>query len=131
MGDLGYVDSQGFLYIIDRKKDIFKCGGHHINPSEIESVIQLIDGVKFVSVVGVANPLTYNLITAVVERKKGFEMLTESQIIEAVARELPAYKQLNGGVYFVDEMPRTVTGKIIKRTTKEIAEKRFAEKSNC
>lgn len=121
MGDIGFVDERGFLHVIDRKKDIFNCKGHHINPSEIESVVQAIEGVKFVSVVGIPNPTTYNLIAAVVEKKNGFEALSELEIIKIAAQKLPVYKQLNGGVYFVDDIPMTVTSKIIKRLTKEIA----------
>jgi 4-coumarate--CoA ligase len=133
MGDLGFVDERGFVHVIDRLKDIFKYKGHHINPSEIENVIVLVEGVKSVAVVGIPNPLTFCLIAAVVEKKKGFELLTEDEIIDAVAKELPEYKQLNGGVYFVDEILKTVTGKVVHRLAKEIATERYKENhlTNC
>lgn len=124
-GDLGYVDENGFLYITDRKKDIFKYKGHHINPSEIENVIQQIKGVEFAVVVGIPNDETFNLISAVVKKKEGFEALKEQEIFDYVAESLPGYKHLHGGVYFVEGLPSAATGKILKREIKNIATKMF------
>lgn len=124
-GDIGFVDKHGYLYVIDRKKEIFKYKGHQINPSELENVIQKIDGVEFVAVVGIPNDATYNLIAAVITKKPGFESLSEQQIFDFVAENLPEYKHLHGGVYFVDELPMTISGKFLKREIKNIAVKRF------
>lgn len=114
--------------MIDRKKDIFKYAGHHINPSELENIIQDMDGVEFAAVVGIPNAATYNLTAAVVKKKAGYEKLTEDEIVQAVAKQLPIYKQLHGGVYFVDELPTTATSKFIKKQIKEIAIERFTSK---
>jgi 4-coumarate--CoA ligase len=127
-GDIGYVNEQGFVYVIDRKKDIFKYCGHHINPSEIENVILTLDEVEFVSVVGIPNVETYNLPAAVIKLKEG-SILKESDVIEFATGKLPEYKQLHGGVYFVNEMPATKNDKILKREAKEIASKLFKERS--
>lgn len=127
-GDVGYVNENGFMYVIDRKKDIFKCKGYHTNPSEIENVIQLIEGVEVVVVVGVPDPLTLFLPAAVIKKKNGFDELKEDDVVAFVAARLPEYKQLDAGVYFVDEFPTTVSGKIIKRDVAKIATKRYNDK---
>lgn len=128
-GDLGYIDEKGFVYVIDRKKDIYKYKGHQITPSEIEDVVSEIKGVELVAVVGISNAETYNLTSAVIQKQKGFDHLTEQEIIDHVASKMPEYKHINGGVYFVEAMPRTINGKIIKNDVKEIATKQFAKRS--
>jgi 4-coumarate--CoA ligase len=84
-------------------------------------VIQTLEEVEFVSVVGIPNAETYNLPAAVIKLKNGFESLQEKEVIEYVAEKLPEYKQLHGGVYFVDKIPMTKNDKILKREAKEIA----------
>lgn len=127
-GDVGYINEQGFVYVIDRKKEIFKYRGHQINPAEIENIINEIESVEFVSVVPIPNPETYNLAAAVIQKKEGFEKLTEREVIDFVAGRMPVYKQLHGGVYFVDKLPTTATHKILKREAKNIAIARHSEK---
>lgn len=92
-----------------------------INPSEIENVIQSMDGVESVVVVEIPNVETSFLACAVVIKKPGFKEMKEEEIVDYVAGRLPEYKQLHGGVLFVDEFPRTSSGKIIKRLIREIA----------
>jgi 4-coumarate--CoA ligase len=104
--------------VIDRINDMFQWKGFHINPSDIEDCIQSLDGVKLVSVVGFSDP-EINRTTAAVVKKVGFEKLTEKQIIEHVAKNLPLHKQLHGGVVFMDSLPMTVTGKILKRVIRD------------
>lgn len=89
--------------------------GIQINPSEIENVIESIPGVKLVAVVGILDPVVQNLATAVIVKQPGYESITETQIINFVAENLPEHKQIHGGVYFVDEMPTTLSGKVKKR----------------
>lgn len=121
-GDRGFVDDKGCVFIIDRIKDIFKYGGYHINPSEIENVIDSIEGVEMASVVGIPDSFAANLTAAVIVRRQGFEdQLTEEAVMNHVASSLPHYKQLHGGVYFVEKLPMTLSGKIQKRFVKEIA----------
>jgi acyl-coenzyme A synthetase/AMP-(fatty) acid ligase len=94
--------------------------GIQINPSEIESVIENIEGVKFVAVVGILDPVVQNLATAVVVKRPGFEGLTEKQIVDIVAANLPEHKQVHGGVYFADQLPTTLSGKVKKREVIEL-----------
>jgi 4-coumarate--CoA ligase len=97
-----------------------KYKGYHITPSEIENVIEKIDGVEIVSVVGIPDDLVNNLTTAVIKKRPGYENLTEKFIIGFVAEKMPNYKQLHGGVYFVDAFPTTASGKIQKRLVSQI-----------
>lgn len=127
-GDIGYVDAKGYVYVIDRKKEIFKYSGYQINPSEIEHLIQSIEGVEFVAVVGIPNPETYNLAAAVIKKKQGFDGLKEQDIVDHVAKSLPSYKHLHGGAFFVDSFPTTATQKILKRGTKDLAIKLYNER---
>ena len=128
-GDRGFVDDKGCVFIIDRIKDIFKYGGYHINPSEIENVIESMEGVEMSAVVGIPDSFAANLTAAVIVRRPGFErQLTEEAVLKYVASTLPHYKHLHGGVYFVDKLPMTLSGKIQKRFVKEIAISKFTLK---
>lgn len=105
-----------------------KYKGYQINPSEIENIIESIEGVKLVSVVGIPDPIATNLPAAVVVKRPEFQELTEQFIEDYVAEKLPVYKHLHGGVHFVDELPMTPSGKIQKRFVKVIAIKEYNEK---
>jgi 4-coumarate--CoA ligase len=94
--------------------------GIQINPSEIENVIEKIEGVKVVAVVGILDPVVQNLATAVVVKRQGFESLTEKQIVDYVAANLPEHKQIHGGVYFADQLSMTLSGKVKKREVIEL-----------
>lgn len=97
-----------------------KCKGFHVNPSEIENTIELIEGVQTVCVVGVFNSLGANLPAAAIIKRAGYDHLTEEAVKDFVAERLPEYKHLHGGVFFVDELPLTVSGKIKKRVVAEL-----------
>lgn len=120
-GDVGYFDEDNQLYIIDRKKEILKYKNFQYNPSEIEAVIEQIEGVKFVSVVGIPDPMVTDLPTAVVVLKSGYEdKLTQDDILKFAASNLPVNKHLHGGVHFVDKLPMTASGKIQKKKVLEM-----------
>lgn len=114
-GDIGKFDEDGILYVFDRKKEILKSNGYQVNPSEVENVIQELEGIEQVSVVGIENDFVGHLITAAVVRKQGYEALNEKEIIDYVASKLSDYKCLHGGVYFFDKLPMTPSNKIQKR----------------
>lgn len=71
--------------------------------------------------IGIPDVKVTNLPAALVVRLPGFETLTEHDITSVVAEKLPFYKQLYGGVYFVDELPRNYNGKILRRSVLEMA----------
>uniref|UniRef100_T1H1B7 AMP-binding enzyme C-terminal domain-containing protein n=1 Tax=Megaselia scalaris TaxID=36166 RepID=T1H1B7_MEGSC len=111
---------------IDRIKEIMKSKGYHISPSEIEELVLEIPEVADICVVGIPDVVTINLPAALVIRKNG-STLSQEAIQKYVADKMPHYKHLTGGVYFVDSLPRTPSGKILRRKAKEIAELFFKE----
>lgn len=118
-GDVGYVDASGDVYVVDRIKDIFKVGNYHIDPSELEKVIEKIQGVVAVSVFGLPDPVYTNAAAAMVVTAKNAQ-LSAADVNAFVEKNLPSYKWLKGGVHFVEEMPMTSSGKILKRKCMEI-----------
>uniref|UniRef100_A0A182P4M6 AMP-dependent synthetase/ligase domain-containing protein n=1 Tax=Anopheles epiroticus TaxID=199890 RepID=A0A182P4M6_9DIPT len=120
-GDVGYVDEEGYLYLVDREKDIFKYRGFHISPSELESIISQIEGVLEVCVVGVPadEDCTTELPTAAIVRAAG-SSLTSDQVREAVDQKVSDFKRLRGGIYFVDQLPKTQSGKNLRRKVLEM-----------
>lgn len=85
-------------------------------------------GIKSAVVVGVSNVKTSNLTCAVVSLLKGFEHITEKDVVDYVAAILPEYKRLHGGVIFVAEFPTNPSGKIVKRFVKDFAEKTLSQR---
>lgn len=98
-----------------------KYKNYQVCTAEIEEIVQEIEGVDQVSVVGIPDPLCTTLPAAVIVKKPGFDDLNEQFIMDYVAEKLPEYNQLHGGVYFVEEMPMTASGQIQKRFVKVIA----------
>lgn len=119
-GDIGFYSENGFVFLIDRKKEIMKYKGYQVSTSEIEDIIESIEGIEMVCVVGIPDTICTNLPAAVIVKKPQFDDLSEQYIIEYVAEKLPEYNQLHGGVYFVDALPMK-SGKIQKRFVKVIA----------
>ncbi|ODM88238.1 putative 4-coumarate--CoA ligase 3 [Orchesella cincta] len=112
-GDIGYYDANGFVYVVDRLKEIFKYYNNHISPSELENVIGKHPRVKEVCVVGVPDvgghvPRAFVTVHQSSDAKKD----VEEEIKEYANAKLASYKHLRGGVYIVDELPRGKTGKI-------------------
>ncbi|XP_055600263.1 probable 4-coumarate--CoA ligase 3 [Uranotaenia lowii] len=118
-GDVGYFDEDGFLYVVDRIKDVIKYCNYQISPSELEVAIQSIEGVLKVCVVGV--PLldeSSDLPTAVVVKKSDSD-LTEDRIMAIIDGQVSDYKRLRGGVFFVNQLPMSASGKVLRRKVKE------------
>ncbi|XP_052897771.1 uncharacterized protein LOC128304605 [Anopheles moucheti] len=119
-GDVGYFDEEGYLYLIDREKDIFKYRNFHVSPSDLEAIIAQIEGVLEVCVVGIPADAerTTELPTAAIVREAG-STLSANQVIDIVERQVSDFKRLRGGVYFMDQLPKTQSGKILRRTVLE------------
>ena len=116
-GDVGYMDSNGYLYITDRKKDLIIKGGENISPSEIEHVIYQHPAVAETAVVGIPDAEFGEEICAVVQLRVGMKA-TEAEIREHAARFLGKFK-IPSRIVFQNELPRTGTGKIHKQTLRE------------
>lgn len=116
-GDLATVDNKGYIYIVDRKKDMIISGGENIYPREIEEVIYKHPAVSEVSVIGVPDSTWGESVKAIIVAKAG-KIVKENEIIEFCKNNLAGYKKPKS-VEFVADMPRTPTGKILKRELKD------------
>ncbi|MBF7735384.1 MULTISPECIES: long-chain-fatty-acid--CoA ligase [Rhodococcus] len=112
-GDVGRVDSEGYVYITDRMKDMIITGGENVYPIEVESVIADYPGVSQVAVIGVEDPLWGEAVKAVVVAAAGHQLDTDS-ISGFVRSRLAGYK-CPKSIEIVTELPLGATGKILKR----------------
>lgn len=120
-GDLGYVDEDGYLYIIDRKKDVIISGGNNIFAIEVENILYTIPGVAMAAVVGVPDELKGEIPKAYIVQKGSIE-LNKEEIIAYCRENLSAYK-VPRIVEFIEEMPLGPSGKILKRKLREMVSK--------
>ncbi len=112
-GDAAKYDQDGFYYIVDRWKDMFISGGENVYPAEVESVIYHLPAVAEVAVIGVPHPKWQEVGKAIVVVKEG-HTLTEEEIIEFCQGKLARFK-IPKSAAFVDALPRTAAGKVLKR----------------
>ncbi|WP_226539286.1 long-chain-fatty-acid--CoA ligase [Bacillus carboniphilus] len=116
-GDIGYMDEDGYFYIVDRKKDMIIAGGYNIYPREIEEVLYEHEYVQEAVVVGVPDPYRGETVKAFIVLKEG-KTLTEEQLDEFCRKSLAAYKVPK--IYeFREELPKTAVGKILRRSLVE------------
>ncbi|XP_028026049.1 luciferin 4-monooxygenase-like [Bombyx mandarina] len=118
-GDLGYYDEDKYFYIVDRLKEIISYKGDQVPPTELETVLLLHPAVKEVGVVGKPHPEDYELPTAFIVKRPGFNV-TEQELIDFVVAEVPPYMELKGGIRFINELPRNPRGKILRRTLRDM-----------
>ena len=120
VGDLGYVDEDGYLYLADRKSFMIISGGVNIYPQEVENALALHPAVHDVAVIGVPHPEMGEEVKAVVQLSEG---LSESDALAAelidYVRNRIAHFKAPRSVSFVSELPRTPTGKLVKNKLKE------------
>jgi fatty-acyl-CoA synthase len=112
-GDLAQVDEEGYITVVDRKKDMIKSGGENVASREVEEALYKIDGVSEVAVIGLPHPTWVEAVTAVIVPKAG-AMLTEAAVIEGARQWLAPFK-LPKRVVFVDALPKNPSGKLLKR----------------
>ena len=110
-GDMAKMDSDGFIYLVDRKKDVVISGGENIFPVEIETVLQGHPKIQDVAVIGVPDARMGEIAAAVIEAKPGMT-LTEEEVKEFYQPRLPKYKWPRRIIF--DKVPRNPTGKIEK-----------------
>ena len=111
-GDIATVDQDGFFTIVDRKKDMILVSGFNVYPNEVEEQIATLDGVQEVGVIGVPDERSGEKVTAFVV--VGLNPPTEADVIAHCRKSLAAYK-VPGSVQFVDELPKSPIGKILRR----------------
>jgi fatty-acyl-CoA synthase len=112
-GDMGYFDEEGYLYLVDRRKDMYISGGENVYPAEVEDVIMGFSEVADVGVIGIPDEKWGEVGMAVVVKAPDAEV-TEAGIIEQCRGNLAKYK-IPKKVAFIEELPRTLTGKILKK----------------
>ncbi len=123
-GDIGIMDEDRYISVVDRKKDMIKTGGENVATREVEEAIYLDKRVEEVAVVGVYHPKWVEAVTAVVVPRQG-ETLTEDEILERCRRELAPFK-VPKKVIFTTALPKSPTGKILKRDLRDTYRDIFA-----
>lgn len=117
-GDMGYMDEQGCIYVIDRKMDILNYNNFQFYPTKIEQIILELPDIIEVCVCGIPNVLC-NYLPAAAIVKSTNSSLNEQQIYNHVTK-LAHYKHLRGGVYFIEQLPKTISGKIMRYKVAEL-----------
>ncbi|MFE4704694.1 long-chain-fatty-acid--CoA ligase [Peribacillus simplex] len=124
-GDLGYMDEQGFFYVVERKKDTIIAGGFNIYPREIEEVLYEHEAIQEVVVAGIPDPYRGETVKAYVVLKKNARA-TEEELNEFARKNLASYK-VPRSYEFRDELPKTTIGKILRRVLIEEEKKKISE----
>ncbi|MER5181597.1 acyl-CoA synthetase [Streptomyces sp. NPDC002896] len=112
-GDLGVLTEDGYLSVVDRKKDMIKTGGENVASREVEEAIYRLDGVAEVAVFGISHPRWIEAVTAVIVVKPGVT-LTKEEVHAHAKRHLASFKRPKY-VVFADTLPKNPSGKILKR----------------
>jgi long-chain acyl-CoA synthetase len=118
-GDVGFMDEQGWFYLVDRKKDMINAAGYKVWPREVEDVLYGHPAVREAAVVGVPDPYRGETVKAFVSLKPGTSA-TPEEIVAFAKERMAAYKYPRS-VEVVDELPKTTTGKILRRELRDNA----------
>jgi long-chain acyl-CoA synthetase len=119
-GDLGYIDPEGFFVFQDRLKEVIKYKGYTIAPFELEALLLKHEAVKDVAVIGKPDPEAGEIPKAFIVLKPEYRnKITAEEIMEWCKERISGYKRVRE-VEFVEELPRTPSGKILRRVLREI-----------
>ncbi|MUV38902.1 2-succinylbenzoate--CoA ligase [Lentibacillus sp. JNUCC-1] len=116
-GDLGVMDEEGYITIVDRKKDMINTGGVNVSSREVEETIYQMDGVSEVAVISIPDPYWVEAVTAIVVPKDGTN-LTEEGVITFCKERLSTFK-VPKRVEVTDILPKNPSGKVLKRSLRE------------
>lgn len=127
-GDMGYMDEEGFLFIVDRKKDLIISKGINIYPRELEEVIDRFAGIKASAVIGIADEKNGEIPVAYIETEEGHGEIDESALRHHLREHLANYK-IPRQIHSIEALPKNATGKVLKRVLKaQLAEEENALK---
>lgn len=112
-GDLATIDAEGYISVVDRKKDMIKSGGENVASREVEEVIYRIDGVSEVAVIGLPHPEWVEAVVAVLVRKTGAS-IDEAAVVAHCRESLASFK-VPKRVLFAPSLPKNPSGKLLKR----------------
>lgn len=116
-GDVGYADEDGYIFLVDRKKDLILVSGFNVYPREVEDALYRHPKVAEAAVVGIPHPYTGEAVKAIVVLRPG-EIATEEDVIDHCRRSLARFK-VPQVVEFASELPHLPTGKVLKRVLRE------------
>ncbi len=116
-GDMGYMDEDDFLYIVDRKKDLVISKGINIYPRELEEVIDSFKGIASSAVIGIADEKSGEIPIAYIELEEGVDEIDVSELRKHLRNHLANYK-VPKQLHFINELPKNATGKVLKRELK-------------
>lgn len=117
-GDMGYMDDEGFLFIVDRRKDLIISKGINIYPREIEEVIDAYEGVGASAVIGIIDEKSGEVPIVYIELSEGIYTLDEAGFKKYMREHLANYK-IPKQIHMIGELPKNATGKVLKRVLKE------------
>ena len=112
-GDLGVIDAEGFISVVDRMKDMIKSGGENVASREVEEMIYRLPQVSEVAVIGLADPRWVEAVTAVIVLKDG-QSLSEAEVMAHCNTNMASFKSPKR-VVFTDALPKNPSGKLLKR----------------
>lgn len=113
-GDIGYYDTEGYFYIVDRLKELIKYKGFQVAPAELEALLLQHKDVADAGVVGLPDEEAGELPLAFVVTQPNSK-ITEKELVEFVSSQVSSAKRLRGGVIFLKEIPKNASGKILRR----------------
>ena len=116
-GDLATIDDEGYITVVDRKKDMIKTGGENVASREVEEALYRLEGVSEVAVVGLPHPRWIEAVTAVVVVKAG-HALDQAKVLAHASQHLATFK-CPKAVVFVDALPKNPSGKLLKRELRQ------------
>ncbi|WP_405735417.1 4-coumarate--CoA ligase family protein [Streptomyces sp. NBC_00028] len=118
-GDVGHVDTDGWLFIVDRVKELIKYKGFQVAPAELEALLLTHPGIADAAVIGVYNDENNEVPHAYVVRQPTAADLSEGEVMMYVAERVAPYKRVRH-VTFIDDVPRAASGKILRRRLREL-----------
>ena len=116
-GDMGFYDKKGFIYIVDRKKDMIVSGGENVYSREVEDILYMHPAVAEVAVIGIPDPVWVERVHALVVLKSG-AAATEEEMID-FCRERIAHFKAPKGIEFIESLPKSPQGKILKKEVRQ------------
>jgi fatty-acyl-CoA synthase len=126
-GDLATIDDEGFITVVDRKKDMIKTGGENVASREVEEAIYRLPAVSEVAVIGVSHPRWVEGVVAVIVAKPG-QPLTEQDVLAHCQQHLAGFKTPKG-VVFTDTLPKNPSGKLLKRELRTRYQSMFSDRT--
>ena len=118
-GDIAYYDELGRFYIVDRLKELIKVKGFQVPPAELEDLLRSHRDILDVAVIGIPDQGSGELPLAFIVKKP--ESLVSAEMIHLyVNNHVVHYKRLSGGIRFIDAIPKTASGKILRKNLKEM-----------